>query len=438
MSIYKTDFSEFSTGAKPTGWVTGSDADRNTPVSDGDWSVVADAGATGGQVLRFSDTVQTEHFISWPDIPSSEHQRAQMRWRPQGQNGSDLRMYCRADTSVPPASSSGYTLGVRSADLDLNKYTAGSFSNLNNDTGGYTAQDGTWYLTEVEVVGVNPTTLRVKTWPESGTKPSTWSETGGGPDGAINDTDATDIESGGFALFALVPDDIDIDWLVVTTAGEDPEFGATGPSITNIDGGTTFTPGASVVLNGSNFSASGGSIVINGETQTITNRTATAITFTAVRGGNPYDQDLTLTYTDADSNTATLTVQQVAGTDEYAVTAASPNTTDDASLWTGLVDTGTGDPITIVNGDQALLKDNVGDGLGNLAATPAGEISADTEGDFTVQIWLASEEVWGSDQTVTFTAPGTTIPTTPGGSAVAGIRRAMRSTMAKLSLRTKL
>lgn len=180
------------------------------------------------------------------------------------------------------------------------------------------------------------------------------------------------------------------------------DAGAAEPTITNIDGGTEYTPGDSVVLNGTNFSTSGGSIVINGETQTITNRTATAITFTAVRGGNPYDQDLTLTYTDADSNTATLTVQQVAGTDEYAVTAASPNTTDDASLWTGLVDTGTGDPITIVNGDQALLKDNVGDGLGNLTATPAGEISADTEGDFTVQIWLASEGVWGSDQTVTF------------------------------------
>lgn len=179
--------------------------------------------------------------------------------------------------------------------------------------------------------------------------------------------------------------------------------GGTLPTITNIDGGTTFVPGDSVVLNGSNFSTTGGSIIIDGEAQTITARTATAITFTAVRGGNPYDTDLTLTYTDSGSNTATLTVQQVAGAGEVAVTAASPNTTDDASLWANLVDTGTGDPITIVGGDQALLKDV--NTLGNLTATPAGEISADTEGDFVVQIWLALEGVWGSDQTVTFSEP---------------------------------
>ena len=186
------------------------------------------------------------------------------------------------------------------------------------------------------------------------------------------------------------------------------EQGATGPSITNIDGGTTFAPGASVVMNGSDFSTTGGSLTIDGVAQTITNRTATAITFTAVRGGNPYDQNLTLTYTDASSNTATLTVQQVAGANEDAVTAANPNTVDEASLWTGLVDTSTGNPITIVDGDQALLKDV--NALGNLTATPAGKISANTEGNFVVQIRLASEGIWGSDQTVTFSEPDTTAP----------------------------
>lgn len=206
--------------------------------------------------------------------------------------------------------------------------------------------------------------------------------------------------------------------ITVDEGGGDSTFGyagalrlveeSTGPSITNIDGGTTFTPGASVVMNGSDFSTTGGSLTIGGVAQTITNRTATAITFTAVRGGNPYDQNLTLTYTDASSNTAALTVQQVAGANEDAVTAANPNTVDEASLWTGLVDTSTGNPITIVDGDQALLKDV--NALGNLTATPAGEISANTEGNFVVQIRLASEGIWGSDQTVTFSEPDTTAP----------------------------
>lgn len=96
-----------------------------------------------------------------------------------------------------------------------------------------------------------------------------------------------------------------------------------------------------------------------------------------------------------------VVVSAAESTGDYIITASNPNTTDDASLWTGLVDTATGDPITIVDGDKAKILTS----LPGLVIDPDGTITADETGDFVVQIWLASEGVWGGDQTVTFTVP---------------------------------
>lgn len=97
----------------------------------------------------------------------------------------------------------------------------------------------------------------------------------------------------------------------------------------------------------------------------------------------------------------TITVQQVPESGTFAVTAASPNTTDDASLWSNVINTATGDPVTVVNPDQFWVNDPIP----GLAIDPDGTITADEEGTFTGQFWLASEGVWGSDQTVTFEVP---------------------------------
>lgn len=175
----------------------------------------------------------------------------------------------------------------------------------------------------------------------------------------------------------------------------------TAPAITDINTDNTVVPGTTATVTGTKLTGTT-AIDINGVAQSgIAVVSDTQVTFTVVRGGNPYKTDLTATLTTADG-TDTHVVQQVAGTKEFAVEALNPNTTDAASLWTGLVDTATGNPITIVDGDQALMKDNVGTGLGNLSSTQEGVISADTEGDFVVQIRLASEGTWGADQTVTF------------------------------------
>lgn len=187
------------------------------------------------------------------------------------------------------------------------------------------------------------------------------------------------------------------------------------PTITDINTNNEVTPGETATLTGTNLTGATG-FNIGSEAQTdFTVVSDTSITFTTVRGGNPYNQDLTGTLLHPDGN-QTITLQQVPESGTFAVTAASPNTTDDASLWTGLIDTATSDPITIVDGDQAWVKNP--NSLTNLAIAPDGTITADETGDFVVQIWLASEGVWGSDQTVTFEVPSGAEDNWPFGKAI--------------------
>lgn len=212
-----------------------------------------------------------------------------------------------------------------------------------------------------------------------------------------------------------------------SATGELLNFTFASVTITDVNTDESVYPGESFVITGTGFGATQGTggVDIDGVTQTVTAWGDTSITCTAVRGGNEYGTGKTLTVTTDAATTATITVAQEAEPNTFAVTAASPNTTDDASLWTGLVDTVTGDPITIVNGDQAWVKNP--NNLTNLAVSADGTITADEEGDFVVQIWLASEGVWGSDQTVTFEVPvsGPVIGT-PSARAV-GFRNAIRS-----------
>lgn len=179
--------------------------------------------------------------------------------------------------------------------------------------------------------------------------------------------------------------------------------------INDVNGANTVVPGTTATINGSNLGNTT-AVDIGGEAQTaVTVVSAEQVTFTVIRGDNPYEKDLTLTLTSSDGST-TQQIQQVVADGEFAVTAESPNITDEESLWTGLVDTATGDPVTIVNGDQALLKDV--NNLGSLVCTPSGVISANNEGEFLAQIRLASSGVWGTNQTVTFseTAPAGAVP----------------------------
>lgn len=192
-------------------------------------------------------------------------------------------------------------------------------------------------------------------------------------------------------------------WASFTESSASP----TAPTITDINTTNEVTPGTTATLTGTNLTNATG-LNIGSEAQTdFTVVSATEVTFTVVRGGNPYNQDLTATLLSPDGN-ATITVQQVPAADELAVTAADPNTTDEDSFWSGLIDTITGDPVTIVDGDQALAYDfadlegeNVSFGI-----DPTGNITAEFTGTFKAIIRLASEGTWGSEQTVSFAVPG--------------------------------
>lgn len=172
--------------------------------------------------------------------------------------------------------------------------------------------------------------------------------------------------------------------------------------ITSVNTDNIFYPTETFDVVGNGFGATQGtgSVGVDGEAFTVNTWSDTVINVTAIRGGNNYGANKTLTVITDSGLTGTIEVEQEAEPGTFAVTAINPNITDDASLWTGLIDTVTSDPITIVAGDQAWVKNP--NNLTNLAVAPDGEITADVTGDFVVQIWLQSDEVWGADQTVTF------------------------------------
>lgn len=222
MAQYYTDFSEYTTGQHPAGWTQRRDEATS-------WSVEADAGATGGKVLRFpGKAANTQSILTW-DAIDSDSGRADVefliRYR---YGGTSASLYAWARDASTSSGATGYRMGDSYTGTTIGiigKYVSGSYSNIYTAGGGAINATNTWAYIRAQISG---NSLRVRVWRDGNAEPNTWSGTG---------TDNS-LSTGrvGIMIFNTAP--VDIDWIGIGTGGDPAPDSPVGP------GDVTVTPDA--------------------------------------------------------------------------------------------------------------------------------------------------------------------------------------------------
>lgn len=204
MAQYYTDFSEYTTGQHPAGWTQRRDEATS-------WSVEADAGATGGKVLRFpGKAANTQSILTW-DAIDSDSGRANVEFLIRFRyGGTAASLYAWARDASTSSAATGYRMGDSYTGTTIGiigKYVSGSYSNIYTAGGGAINATNTWAYIRAQISG---NSLRVRVWRDGNAEPNTWSGTG---------TDNS-LSTGrvGIMIFNTAP--VDIDWIGIGTGGD--------------------------------------------------------------------------------------------------------------------------------------------------------------------------------------------------------------------------
>ncbi|KAE8546131.1 hypothetical protein [Marinobacter nauticus] len=229
MSVYATDFSEYTVGAQPSDWTLRFAADFS-------WQVQADATGTGGKILKaIAGAANSRNGLSWdvvdgdPDVVD-----AQVFYRiryPSGPaNGSsELLAMTRGKGTT---SATAYRHGRRDDEFLLSRYLNGNYTGFGNTFSS--APRDVWLNVLVTVRG---TTHTVKSWPDGDPEPGT---------PQLTETNSDITLEGWVGLFKFLAGEVDIDYVGVGTGLDDaPRPGSGGVLLTNpaglADGETDYT-----------------------------------------------------------------------------------------------------------------------------------------------------------------------------------------------------
>jgi hypothetical protein len=159
MARFFTDFSEYTTGAQPTGWAEAEGA------AQGAWTVVADGAATGGKVLRWipdaANSGGAADILIWTALGTfaSGEIAGRYRWATNGYIQRPLRL--NSNTSAPFVSYSPEVTVFGTGRRLLRETAAETFNQLASGTGAGALTAATWYgfrLTK------NGTAISMKVW----------------------------------------------------------------------------------------------------------------------------------------------------------------------------------------------------------------------------------------------------------------------------------
>lgn len=165
MAQYFTDFSEYATGVQPSDWT-------ERWHTDADFTVETDAGATGGKRLEAVALAAQRHFLSWDAIDGdADRDDVEILTR--------FMMSTTAPSSLGVAAARGSgtdtTENALKTELDgqntyVGKYTAGSYSTIDNNPDSYVAD--VWYWLRVRW---NGTAVQASRWTGAlGDEPGAW------------------------------------------------------------------------------------------------------------------------------------------------------------------------------------------------------------------------------------------------------------------------
>ena len=163
---YFTDFSGYPTGQAPADW--------SLPWSQGNYTVVDDAGADGGKVLREGSSSSVRRPISWDAIDEDAATHADVevvfKWRA-NQESAVPRSILRG--AGGPGDETGYLAGhsITRSGLQLGYYVNGSATLTTDENVGPAWVDDQWYITRARAEG---TTVSARTWVASEPEPVQW------------------------------------------------------------------------------------------------------------------------------------------------------------------------------------------------------------------------------------------------------------------------
>lgn len=237
MTQYYSDFSEYAdTTALLAEWTA------RWVTSDVTWSLVSDAGATGGKFLRAVRLTNARSGLSWNDI-DADSARA------------DFEVLAKVRTSAAVTSGvSVFGRGAGASDAEsayvgqmrsdggqwrVIKYVAGTFTSV-IESGG-TSSINTWYWVRFRV---NGTAIKLRAWADGGSEPGTWD---------LEVTDASLSDAGWLGAFLLTAQTADWDVFTVGTNGEaapSEPLTPSGPAITNVP---NMTVGVQAIITGTGF-----------------------------------------------------------------------------------------------------------------------------------------------------------------------------------------
>lgn len=168
---YVTDFSEYTTGQQPSDW---SLAWRRGFVS---WRVVDDAAATGGKLLRITVVVTNSEFfrhgLAWDKINADpDRDDVEILYRMRASSAMAARALGRGGNPGEWVTPVGYAAGPSEGNLVISQLTPNA--TLYTTPRPLTA--GTWYWTRARMEGG---LMRVRTWQDGTTEPTTWTEVTG-------------------------------------------------------------------------------------------------------------------------------------------------------------------------------------------------------------------------------------------------------------------
>ncbi|TJV42402.1 MAG: hypothetical protein E5Y02_14810 [Mesorhizobium sp.] len=170
---YKTFFSEYTVGAKPSDWSQKWDT-TNVPL------VQTVAGSLGGKALRWTKTSANRMGLSWDRLPSAADCEILIRARAIEAFGAGeiiLRPVARASGAF--GAENGYVAtfgagGTNNYFMNIQKYVAGASTTIIANTPGptpaYVVNDWVWYRYRL-----SGTTLSIKIWKDGSAEPGSFS-----------------------------------------------------------------------------------------------------------------------------------------------------------------------------------------------------------------------------------------------------------------------
>lgn len=175
MAQYFTDFSSATVDAAPAGWTPRWGSDAST------WTVVEDAGATGGKALKAQDSSDAQIKGLSLDAVDTDEGRANsevvLRWKSTGfLQWLLVGAFVRGSGATHATSNLYYGQynhgSTGTGQRRIGKRIAGAITTIQN--AAYTVLADTWYWTRCRV---NGTTISVKHWEDGETEPEAWTFT---------------------------------------------------------------------------------------------------------------------------------------------------------------------------------------------------------------------------------------------------------------------